>query len=359
MDRKSKPNLPSNVPNNRLFRFSLSFILVACFFNPATSLLGIASPSDPSSSGPAFSIAAVDKMADFPVHWVAAGGGVLASGAGQHVDFALVNEPFSPVSRLSFEGVISGALILGRYAYLSQESLGLRLVDLENPFNPVDLGFYPLSGTIFQLANWGNLLFVGGANNGVQIFELSDGQQAFPGHPQMNLMDRGFIPVEESIASIAADQWKLYVATAGKGIRVYDLSDPLMVVEIEGLPITLPVSSMAVNGGNLFIAAGTEGLHVIDLSTQERGATVATYPGPSESLSPAGRLIYSASGPGGLHLLQAGPIAEATFMSGSISIYPSALNINIGDTVRWNFTSEAYNHFRNTALAPYGIWNSG
>ena len=128
---------------------------------------------EPSAPAAGFQVALVDKMADFPVQWVAAGGGVLAYGAGQHVDFALVKEPFSPISHLSFEGVISGGLIIGKYAYLSQEGLGLRMIDLEVPSDPVDLGFYPLSGSTFRLANWGNLMFVGGTSDGVQIFELS------------------------------------------------------------------------------------------------------------------------------------------------------------------------------------------
>ena len=101
MDRISKPNLPSNVPNNRLIRFSLSLILVVCFFNPTTAFLENTSPSSP---GSAFSIATVDQMADLPVHWVAAGGGVLAYGAGRHVDFALEGDPFTTVSHSLLTG---------------------------------------------------------------------------------------------------------------------------------------------------------------------------------------------------------------------------------------------------------------
>ncbi len=161
-----------------------------------------------STSDLTFHVATVDKLTGFPVHWVAAGRGVLAYGAGQDVGFALVNEPFSPVSHLSFDGTISGALILGRYAYLAQEGLGLRIIDLEIPSNPVDLGFYPLSGATFHLANDGNLLFVGEVSGGIQMFELSNEMQNFPGQPQVNLKDRGAIVLEESIAAMAAGQGK-------------------------------------------------------------------------------------------------------------------------------------------------------
>ncbi len=299
---------------------------------------------EPSAPGAVFQVALVDKMADSPVQWVAAGGGVLAYGAGQQADFALAKEPFSPISHLSFEGVISGGLIIGKYAYLSQEGLGLRMIDLEVPSHPVDLGFYPLSGSTFRLANWGNLMFVGGTSDGVQIFELSSDQQTMMGQPQAALVDRGIIPVEESITAIAADQGKLYVATAGKEIRIYDVSDPSLILEVESLPVTLPVRSLAINGSHLFVAAGTDGLHVLDLSVPGKAEPVATYPVPSESLYPAGRLVYMAAGNDGLHLLKAGPIASAIFNvqvgpSGNLVFSPDPVNVNAGDTVKWTWMS--------------------
>ena len=282
-------------------KVSLFSLILAAFF----IFIPVMSGNSLEHSAPAavFQVALVDKMADFfrfnGSQQVEASS---RSGAGQHVDFAPVKEPFSPVSHLSFEGVISGGLIIGKYAYLSQEGLGLRMIDLEVPSDPVDLGFYPLSGSTFRLANWGNLIFVGGTRDGVQIFELFSGQQNMMGQPQVTLVDRGIIPVEESITAIAADQGKLYVATLSKEIRIYDISDPLLILEVESLPVTLPVRSIAINGSHLYVAAGTDGLHVLDLSVPGKAETVATYPVPSESLYPAGRLVYMATGNRGLHL---------------------------------------------------------
>ncbi len=173
MGRIFKTDRSLDIRINRLFKYSLLFSLIIGFFVPVSVFWGNAAPSDPLSSNPAFSIATMDKRTDFPVHWVAAGGGVLAYGAGRHVDFALEGDPFTSVSHLTFDGVISEALILGKYALLSQEELGLRMIDLSVPSNPLDLGFYPLSGTAFHLATWGNLLFVAGVDPGIQIFELS------------------------------------------------------------------------------------------------------------------------------------------------------------------------------------------
>jgi plastocyanin len=184
------------------------------------------------------------------------------------------------------------------------------------------------------------------------------------GQPQVTLIDRGIIPVEESITAIAAEQGKLYVATAGKEIRIYDVSDPSQILELESLPVTLPVKSLAINGGHLFVAAGTDGLHVLDLSVSGKPETVATYPVPSESLYPAGRLVYMATGSNGLHLLTAGPIATAIFNAqvapgGSFSFSPDPININTGDTVNWSWGGNF--HSTTSGISPNadGIWDSG
>ncbi len=324
----------------QVLKSTLFSLVLPSFFIFGFSMPGNAVESSASDS--AFHVAMVDKMTDLPVQWVTAGGGVLAYGAGQEVDFALVKEPFSSVSHLSFGGTISGALIIGKYAYLAEQGLGLRIIDLETPSNPIDLGFYPVSGSTFSLANWGNLMFIGGAIGGVQIFEISYGQQDVMGQLQVALIDRGTVPVTESITALAADQGKLYVATTGKGIKVYNVSDPSLILETENLPVRLPVRSMAINGNTLFVVAGAEGLHVFDLSVPGKVETVATYPVPSEAVYPAGRLVYLAVGNDGLELLDVGPTAAATFNvdigpAGSLTFSPDPVNVKAGDTVNWTW----------------------
>ncbi len=346
----------------REFKAAILTFMLAGIFMLAFGTHGNA--AEPSASSLTFQVATVDKITDFQVHWVAAGGGVLTYGAGQHVNFALVDDPFSPVSQLTFDGVISEALILGKYALLSQEGLGLRVIDLSVPSDPLDLGLYPLSGTVFHLASWGNLLFVSGVDPGIQIFEFAifNGQ-----NPTLDLKAREVIPVSDPIMAMAASEWKIYAAT-GKEIKVYDLTDPSLILEIDSLPITLPARAMAINGDSLFVAAGAEGLHIIDLSAPVAADLLATHPVRSESLYLAGRLVYVAAGNGGLHLLNAGPIATATFdvqvgPGGTLTFSPDPVNVNTGDTVNWIWGSNL--HSTTSGIPPNfngpgpNTWDSG
>jgi plastocyanin len=361
MGRIFKTDRSPDIRINRLFKYSLLFSLTIGFFIPVSAFWGNAAPSDHPSLNPGFSISTMDKGNDFPVHWVAAGGDVLAYGAGQHVDFALESDPFTTVSHLTFDGIISEALILGKYALLGQEGLGLRMIDLSMPSNPLDLGFYPLSGTAFRLVSRGNLLFVAGVDPGIHVFELSF---SYGQNPQISLIDRGSISVPDPITALAATELNLYVALAGKGIRIYDVSDPSLILEVESLPVTLPVRSMAINGDSLFVAAGAEGLHVIDLSVPGNAGSLATHPVQSESLYLAGRLLYLATGNDGLHLLKAGPIGAATFNvqvapGGQFVFSPQIVNVNTGDSINWTWGGSNHSTTSGANLTFDGIWDSG
>ncbi len=158
------------------------------------------------------------------------------------------------------------------------------------------------------------------------------------------------------------------MATQGKEIKIYEVSDPSLTYEVGGLPIGLVAQSMAINGNNLFVGAGAEGFHVFDLSSAGKAETVATYAVPSESLYPAGRLVYLAAGTDGLHLLNAGPTAATTFNvqvapGGQFVFSPDPVNVNVGDTVNWIWGSNF--HSTTSGIPPTfngpgpNTWDSG
>ena len=315
-------------------------------------------------------IVAVDKIADGSVEWVAVGADVLAYGSDQRVVFCLVEEPSAPVSSLTFDGVISEAVIIGNHAVLSEAGQGLRIVGLRVPSDPVNMGVFPLSGEAFHLAGWGNVVFVSGIKRGTQA-GIARLELLRSGRPDSDphLIELGFIPLAEPITAMTVSESSLYVATAGERVRIYDVSDPSMIAETGVLPVAVSVKSMTVDGEALFVAAGTKGLQIIDFSTGGMEA-LAVHPMPCESLVQAGRLIYSAAGKGGLHLLKADPLAGTTFHVSVTdgSFVPATINIQVGDTVLWTWagskphSSTSGNLVFNKGITycnPDGIWDSG
>jgi plastocyanin len=323
----------------------LVFHVGAVFANPTALSDPAWPPSSEISNLSPYHIVPLDKIVDSPVRWVTAGGGVLAFGSGQWVGFSLEEDPSTIISSLSFDHTVSEGLVLGRHAFLSQDGLGLRILDLEDSSNPVDLGFYALLGSAFHLASWGNFLFVGDDRDGVRALEIYPSEQEnVPYTSQTILVDQGFIHVGKPITAITVSAGgKAYVATENE-VRVYDISDPSKPVEVDRFSINLPVRSMGVNGSVLFLAAGDEGLHIVDLSVPGIASTLTTLRIPSESLYLAGRRVYLAAGTGGLNVLQVGPNAPATFdvQVGDSGFVPYAINIHTGDTIRWIWAAPGY-----------------
>jgi plastocyanin len=342
------------------------FILTICFFIFPTSEFAISFPNtepfSPNIGNQAlFDIEAVGKITEVPVQWVTAGAGVLAYGAGQHVYFAPEETPNVIIASLTFDHKISEALILGKHAFLSEEGLGLRILDLEDPSNPTDLGSYDLPGTVFHLASRGNFLFVGGQKDGVRVLEVFPrGHEPSSSVPPFPFEERGLLPIEEAMTAvtISADG-RAYIA-AGGGIGVYDVLDPSQLVQIDDIPFPVPIKSMAVNGNHLFLATGTEGLLVLDVSTPGSTAILARYDIPAESLCLAGRQVY-VGGKGGLDRFRAGPVTAATFdvQVANNQFIPARVNIATGDTVKWTWVGDNHSTTSGQNCNSNGIWNSG
>ena len=136
-------------------------------------LVPAAWPAEPSTAnGSEFHVIHLGKITGGPVEWVAAGGGVLAYGSGREINFALEEKPDEIVSSLSFDQDVSQLLILGRHAIIGQEGSGIRLFDLDNPSEPIDLGLYTFPVSASHLASWGNLLLVGDGGPVVRLFDI-------------------------------------------------------------------------------------------------------------------------------------------------------------------------------------------
>ena len=351
------------------------FVLAALAGEPASAELGRISPGTSEiSDGTAFHVVPLGKITGSPVQWVTAGGGVLAYGAEKEIYFSLEENPYKIVSSLSIDQNVSEVLILGRYAFIGQEESGLRILDLEDPSRPIDLGLYPLPVSVFHLASWGNLLLVGDGSPVVRLFDIRlPEDQSSSGGSQTNgpppraaqalapraptpapseregkdeeiFIEKGSLTADAPVTGITVSAaGKAYIATEGE-LKVYDLSDPLNPAEVDSFPLNVPIKSMAVNGDILLAAAGADGLQVFDLSTPGKMTTLTTYETPSESLYVAGRRVYLAGGSDGLQLLQVGPTGATTFdvQMGDFGFVPQTITINTGDTVRWVGSAPGY-----------------
>jgi hypothetical protein len=68
------------------------------------------------------------------------------------------------------------AVVSGRYAYLADGSRGIRILDISDPRDPVEVGFYERVGTAVSVALEGPYIFVAGQEGGLWILRFTGGK---------------------------------------------------------------------------------------------------------------------------------------------------------------------------------------
>lgn len=99
---------------------------------------------------------------------------------------------------------------------------------------------------------------------------------------------------------------KLYVAAHARGLRIFDLTDPVAPVLVGRLDSGLTDAwAVAVDGATAYVADGAAGLQVVDVSDPAQpvrvaGETVATAKGTAEAVTVRGGHVYVAAGGAGV-----------------------------------------------------------
>jgi hypothetical protein len=147
--------------------------------------------------------------------------------------------------------------IYGHYAYLV-ENRGLRIVDIADPANMQDEGFYTIEMGNGSIAVYGHYLYVRCSGYGADLVVLDI---ADPLNPQ-----------EVRRANIGATVWmmktsgdKLFAA-AGSWLSIYnaDTFDHLSTIELA--PADAYINDIEISGNYVFMATHDHGLYVYDIS---------------------------------------------------------------------------------------------
>ena len=88
-----------------------------------------------------------------------------------------VSEPATPTVRgrtEPFPGLIPDVAVAGDYAYVANRSTGLRVVDISDPANPVEVGFCDTGFNAWGVAVAGDYAYVANSVAGLRVVDVSD-----------------------------------------------------------------------------------------------------------------------------------------------------------------------------------------
>ena len=237
----------------------------------------------------------------------------------------------------------AGVVLSGDYAYLAGGTGGLRIIDVSEPHNPVEIGTLDTPGQAMDVAVQGDYAYVADHyQGGLRVIAVSEpsapwevGSYDTPGHalgvavlgPYAYVADYweglrvidvsvptaptevGFIDLPERTVDVVVRDLLAYVGTFA-GLWVIDVSNPTAPSDIGFMGTSARASGLVLSGDYAYVAADdyyadTGGLYVVDISNPAEPTQVGYCPLPSPvwDVDVAGNYAYVAGTRSGLRLL--------------------------------------------------------
>lgn len=144
-------------------------------------------------------------------------------------------------------GAAYGVDVSGSYAYVAAAAYGLRVISIDDPEHPVEVGYYDTPGTAYGVAVSGNYACVAAASAGLRVISIAD-----PANP----VEVGFHDSLGSALGVAVSGSYAYVAYDFYGLRVISIPGAALI----GYNDTLgEVRGVAVSGSLPTLQTGIPG----------------------------------------------------------------------------------------------------
>jgi hypothetical protein len=177
--------------------------------------------------------------------------------------------------------------------YICSGVTGLRIWDLKDIANPIELGHYDTPGYACGVSVSNDCAFVADGDAGVRVIDVSEpGRPCEVGH--FNTNSASCIEVHDGYA---------YVADVG--LRIISISDPSNPQEIAYLETPGLVNAVFVANGYAYVADDWCGLRIVDISLPARPREIACYetPGHAWGIYVLSDLAYVSAYDAGLQII--------------------------------------------------------
>ena len=136
------------------------------------------------------------------------------------------------------EGFCLGVAVSGQYAFVATEDVGLIVIDVSTPTNPVRVGRYDTPGYANGVAAMGNFAYVADSDSGLQVIDVSN-------PPNFVLM--GSYNTSGRALGVTVVANRIYVADGPAGLLVLpSLPNVQLTVRVDAtpdLPFTLEAAT--------------------------------------------------------------------------------------------------------------------
>ncbi|MBZ0266300.1 T9SS type A sorting domain-containing protein [bacterium] len=163
------------------------------------------------------------------------------------------------VSGVEYWYYATDIIVEGEIAYVSTGISGMRILDISDPSQPVEIGFSQLTNEAYHFSKSGNNLFVSDLEGSFGIVDVSD-----PANPEAIYRDETL----NIVTDIKTIESTAFVASLGGGLTIFDISDLTNPIEIGGVH-PAPGYQVAIHENYAVLACGADGFAVIDITDLE------------------------------------------------------------------------------------------
>ncbi len=238
-------------------------------------------------------------------HWTNGATMALASresqvyfGNGIFFQIADVSNPSRPQeqAKLSLNAPLNDIKIQGNYAYVANDSAGLKIIDISNNRSPVVFSHLQ-PGCIFQgLYLDDHYLYAACGSAGLLIINITD-----PSHPQIV----GQHVTAGSARGVWVSNHMAFVTADVAGLRIFDVSNPYLPVEVGFIGCPGSARQVFIDQNLAYLACDTGGLRILDITDPISPQLIGQFTSGSRILDviSIGSYAYLAAGEAGLRIL--------------------------------------------------------
>ncbi len=190
-----------------------------------------------------------------------------------------ISDPENPTEAGYYDtdGYAYGVYIVGNYAYIADYSDGLRIIDVSDITNPTEVGYCDTDGTAWAVYVLGDYAYVADVDSGLVIIDISDSENPTEVGTYMANGDVYGVYVVGDYAYIV-DTYIDYSTWDVTGhLRIIDISNPNSPTEVGYYETNDGAKGIFVSGNYAYVAANHTGLRIIDISDPENPTEVGYY----------------------------------------------------------------------------------
>jgi len=215
----------------------------------------------------------------------------LAGGEFRVVD---ITAPHAPLLVGSCASPGHALVVGGGYAYVLVSWEGIRIIDISEPANPAEIGFFPANGPLCELQLVGDMIYLGEQYYGLKIVDVSN-----PSSPALvSCYDPDY-----QIYSVAVHGGFAHLASA-PGVRIVDVSNPSEPFEVGVYDTDDSVDHISIDGDYAYLSHW-DYITVLDVHSPSSPAIIGEMPvfGRPDGLRFVKNTAYLSAGFGGLRII--------------------------------------------------------